>query len=78
MARRRKRDAIKYFQCFPTCHFEELFGPYLELGHEVFKEKPYSLNTIVANALQEPIEEEIAETESSLDVKEKESDDQEE
>jgi hypothetical protein len=63
---------------FSNRPFEELFGPYLELGHEVFEEKPYSFNTIVANALQEPIDEEIAETESSLDEKEEESDDQEE
>ena len=46
---------------FSNRPFEELFGPYLELGHEVFEEKPYSFITIVANALQEPIEEEIVE-----------------
>ena len=62
---------------FSNRPFVELFGPYLELGHEMFKEKPYSFNTIVANALQEPIEEEITKTESSLYEKE-ESDDQEE
>ena len=58
--------------------FEDLFGPYLELRHEVFEGKPYSFSTIVANTLQEPIEEEKAKTESSLDEKEKESEDKEE
>ena len=43
----------------------------------MFEEKPYSFNTIVANALQEPIKEEIVKTESSSDEKEEESDDQE-
>ena len=66
------------FSMFSNRPFDDLFGPYLELGYEVFEEKPYSFNTIVANALQEPIEEEDAETESSLDEKEEESDDQEE